>query len=142
MKPRSLWLDALDWLQLVDAKLRTAWPQELPEESEPRFWEAATRLEMSTRDRLSDSIRALVTTGELAPMTDLETWMYRRRVEWACQLAYLRCQEHPFPDASLNAVLLWLLVESWESDGCIAFWSHAERDGLPHPEAPIAPDEL
>jgi hypothetical protein len=66
----------------------------------------------------------------------LEGFIYRRRVEWAAQLALAKAQEGIEPDAPLSEVLSWLLVTSWESDGCIALWHHAERGGKPHPENP------
>jgi hypothetical protein len=33
-------------------------------------------------------------------------------------------------------VLEWALVKTWETDGCIGLWNHAERGGKPHPENP------
>jgi hypothetical protein len=31
----------------------------------------------------------------------------------------------------MHEVLEWLLIRSWESDGCVALWNHAERGGMP-----------
>ena len=90
---------------------------------------------MSTRGQLSDKVRALVNGEVQAPMSPLDSWLYRRRVEWAAQLAFAKAHEGVEPHASLADVLNWLLVHSWESDGCVALWNHAERGGKPHPES-------
>ncbi len=69
-------------------------------------------------------------------MTPLEAWLYRRRVEWAAQVILVKAKERVEPDASVAEVLDWLLIGSWESDGCIGLWNHAERGGKSHPENP------
>ena len=133
---KSMWLDVLDWLKSMDSRLPAIFPPELPPEESPDFWFRVAQLEMSTRDTLSTKVRSLV-NGEGFPfMTPLEAWLYRRRVEWAAQLALVKAKERVEPDASLPEVLEWLLVRSWESDGCVAIWNHAERGGRPHPENP------
>jgi hypothetical protein len=89
---------------------------------------------MSTRDVLSAKVRSLVNGEGLCAMTPLEAWLYRRRVEWAAQVAFVKAKERVEPDVSLAELLDWLLIGTWESDGCIGLWNHAERGGKPHPE--------
>lgn len=79
-------------------------------------------------------MRSLVTGTHFVSLTPLEAWLYRRRVEWAAQVALFKAKERVEPDAPLSVVLDWLLIGSWESDGCIGLWNHAERGGKPHPE--------
>lgn len=57
-------------------------------------------------------------------------------MEWAAQVAIVKVQEGVEPDAPLAEVLDWALNKTWESDGCIALWNHAERGGKPHPANP------
>ncbi|MBI4024823.1 MAG: hypothetical protein HY360_07555 [Verrucomicrobia bacterium] len=91
---------------------------------------------MSTRDIVSAKIRSLVKGAGCSAMTPLEAWLYRRRVEWAAQVVLMKVQERVVPKVSLTELLDWLLIGSWESDGCIGLWNHAERGGKPHPENP------
>ncbi|MBX3747311.1 MAG: hypothetical protein KF833_18535 [Verrucomicrobiae bacterium] len=69
-------------------------------------------------------------------MNPIETWCFRKRLEWAAQLALAKVLEDVEPEASLTEVLVWCLVDSWHTDGCVAFWNNAERGGKPHPENP------
>jgi len=131
----TVWSRFVDWLSSIDAQLPQNWPAELPPESDPQFWWTAVRLEMSGRKALSAKLRSLVETGELPAMTDVDVWMYRRRVEWAGQLAVLKMQAGVEPDAPLPQVLTWALIDTWESDGCVGLWNHAERGG----KAPAEP---
>jgi hypothetical protein len=133
--PRSIWQDVIDWLQSKDSQLPAIFPSELPSETSPDFWFVVAKLEMSTRDMLSAKIRLLVTNKEPPNMTILEAWLYRRRVEWAGQLVLAGVQKGE-PQMSLPQLLEWLLISSWETDGCIGLWNHAERGGTPHPENP------
>ena len=133
--PRSVWLDVLDWLEAIDSLLPAIFPSELPPEGSVDFWFCAAQLEMSTRDELSRKIRSLI-VGGLPSLTPLEAWLYRRRVEWAMQVALAKVKQGIEPDAPLSEVLTWILVSSWETEGCIGFWNHAERGGMPHPENP------
>lgn len=133
---RSMWLDVLDWLKATDGRLAAIFPPELPAESAPDFWFRVAQIEMSTRDTLSAKLRLLARGEECPAMTLLEAWLYRRRAEWAAQLAILKAKEGVEPDVPLAQVLEWALVSSWESDGCIGLWNHAERGGKPHPENP------
>jgi len=90
---------------------------------------------MQHRDELSRKIEKIVDGEESPSMTNLESWLYHRRSEWAGQLIDAKVQENVVPDASLADVLKWALIRSWHSDGCIALWNNAERGGKPHPEA-------
>jgi hypothetical protein len=83
---KSIWLDVLDWMKCVDARLPAVFPPELPAESSPGFWFRVAEVEMSTRESLSVKIRSLV-AGDASAMSLLDAWLYRRRVEWAVQLA-------------------------------------------------------
>jgi hypothetical protein len=70
-------------------------------------------------------------------MTPGEAWLYRMRARWAAQLILSKVHSgQPDPPVDLAEVLRWALIRSWETDGCLAFWSHAERDGAPHPDNP------
>lgn len=132
----SVWVDALSWLRLLEKTLSSRWPEELPHEQGPDFWFRAAQLEMSTRDRLSGSIRLILSGGDMPSLSPLEEWMLRRRFEWAGQLVLLKAEQGVVPPIGLAEVLEWLLVRSWESDGCIAMWNHAERGGKPDPRNP------
>lgn len=131
-----MWIDVIEWLKRIDQQVQQQYPPELPVADDPEMWRVAQKLEMSTRDRLSDLIRSLVRTEVFPPMTLLDAWFYRRRVEWAAQLAWWKAKDGVEPDATLQEVLLWILVTTWESDGCIGFWNACERGGQPHPNLP------
>ncbi len=131
---KSMWMVVLDWLKSMDSRLPAVFPPELPSEESPDFWFRAAQIEMATRGTLSAKIRSLVNGQELSDMTPLEAWLYRRRVEWAAQVILVKAKERVEPDASVAEVLDWLLIGSWESDGCIGLWNHAERGGKSHPE--------
>lgn len=133
---KSIWIEVLAWLKAMDSKLIAEFPTELPTESSPDFWFRVARIEMSTREDLSTKVRSLIFGGDPSSMSVLEAWLYRRRVEWAGQLTLVKVQEGVEPEASLAEVLEWLLIESWDSDGCIGLWNHAERGGKPHPSNP------
>ena len=134
--PKSVWMDALKWMESKDSMLPSTFPIELPAEESPDFWFRVAQFEMSTRKPLSEKVRFLIAGGVPPSMTPLEAWLYRRRVEWAAQLALAKATERGEPNAALSEVLEWLLVSSWESDGCIGLWNHAERGGKAHPENP------
>ena len=133
---KSIWLDAVDWLKRVDPQLPALFPSALPPETAPDFWFRLAETEMKTRDVVSAKVRAVIDGKTPSSLTSLEAFIYRRRVEWAAQLALAKAQEGIEPNAPLTEVLIWLLVASWESDGCIALWNHAERGGKPHPKNP------
>lgn len=124
------------WLKAAEAALPKLWPEELPPESTPDFWFTACKHEMATRNLLSEKLRSLAEGKGVEPLTLLEAWLFRRRIEWASQLALGAAKKGMEPDASLPEVLQWALVETWQTDGCIGMWKHAERDGKPHPDNP------
>jgi hypothetical protein len=132
---KSVWRDAIHWMKAMDSRLPSAYPSELPPLNSPDFWFSVSKFEIATRDTVSAKVRFLVKGEELPAMTPLEAWLYRRRVEWAGQLCLAGAQKGE-PDLYLHQVLDWLLIESWEREGCIALWNHAERGGKPHPENP------
>lgn len=134
--PKSVWMDVLKWMESRDCLLPSDFPLELPAEESPDFWFLAAKVEMSTRDVLSAKIRSFIAGGAPASMTPLDAWLYRRRVEWAAQLALAKATERVEPNAPLSEILEWALVSSWESDGCVSLWNHAERGGKAHPENP------
>lgn len=137
---KSKILDAFDWMIETDKRLPASWPEELPPESDPGFWTEAMKAEMTGRVSLSKKIRLLIADpAQPHPMTDLESWLYRRRAQWARQCLHAAAQKGlAIPDeAPLGEVLYWVLVQAWEKEGCLAFWEHAiERGGVPHPDNP------
>ncbi len=134
--PQSIWQIAMDVIVNASKSLPPVWPPELPPENTPDFWFMACKLEMSTRDSVSAKLRTLSSGAEAPDPTPLEAWFFRRRFEWAGQVMLAKVQEQIEPDATLAEVLEWLLVRSWETDGCIAMWNHAERGGRAHPGNP------
>jgi hypothetical protein len=138
MESAYFWLDFTEVLQLITGSLSHEWPVELlpvEEERTEAFWMTACREEMRTRHTLSAKIQALLAGPERQPMTPLEEWLLRRRVDWALQLGMAKFEEDILPPVSLQEVLEWALVKTWESDGCQGMWLHAERGGEQHPEA-------
>jgi len=133
---KSIWLDVIEWLKATDSSLPAIFPSELPPESSENFWFRVAEIEMSTRGQLSAKVKALIKGEKLLQISALESWLYRRRVEWAAQIALVKAQERVEPKIPLTEVLDWLLIGSWESDGCIGLWNHAERGGKPHPRNP------
>ena len=133
---KNVLTEAIAWLGEVDALSSDSWPEELPPEGDPKFWEIAMRLEMRDRQFISQRIEQLIVGScSASEMTDLEAWLFGRRLEWACQLYVAAGQKGYSVDKSLADALRWGLLESWDSDGCLAFWNHAiERGGKPHPE--------
>jgi len=133
---KSIWPAVLDWLQAMDSRLPAVFPSELPPETSKDFWFRVAEIEMSTRATLSAKVRTLIGGPGIPAMSPLEAWLFRRRVEWAGQVILAKAQIRIEPNEPLAEVLLWALVSSWESDGCIGLWNHAERGGKPHPNNP------
>lgn len=139
MKSAKFWLVFGNELGKITRRLTKVWPPELPPEHQSDselFWMAACREEMRLRQTLSAQIRTLLNQKEFPSMSPLESWLLRRRVEWAAQLAVAKSEAQIQPSVPMAQVLEWALVTSWESDGCIGMWQHAERAGKLHPEAP------
>ena len=129
--------DLFDLLGEIEGLLSKERPPELPPENTPEFWEAATRLEFSHRTALTEKIRLALTNGlqSVATWTPAEAWLYRRRAEWAIQIAIEAARRRIACTDSPQEFLMKFIVEGWSEDGAIAFWNHAmERDGKPHPE--------
>ena len=120
----------------MESRLPAIFPPELPPEASADFWFHVVQIEMEHRNTVSAKVRLLVSNDELPAMTVLEIWLYRRRVEWAAQVALVKAKERIEPSVPLSDVLVWLLIDSWESDGCIGLWNHAERGGRPDPNNP------
>lgn len=137
MNPSCL-IDAINWLRDLEPTLPANWPVELPQETDPDFWTIAAQLEMKHRSITSQKIEYVILSGAPHPSTtDLELWFYRRRTEWAAQWLIAAAQENLDPNMPLQTLLKWILIDSWEREGCIAFWTSAvERGGTPHPENP------
>lgn len=131
---KSRWLEMVEWAIRAQKRLPEEWPAELPAEDTPDFWFEASRLEMGTRRAVDGILAVLANGGAPPPISALEGWMIRRRFEWAAQLAMEKVNEGIEPDAELPEVLRWALIQTWESDGCIGFWNHAERGGKMHPK--------
>lgn len=129
---RKVWEDFGAGLELLMSRLPTTWPEELPPESSPDFWFTACRHEMSTRDSVSALVRALTADGyPIHPVSPLEGWMLRRRIEWAFQWGMEALERGLAPVEPAQEVLRFALVTTWERSGCIAMWNHAERGGKP-----------
>lgn len=140
MKKKHIILDAMDWLMNMEAKLPAVPVKELPDGDGAEFWSAAVRMEMGLRSVVSAKTRRMIAAPEAPPsMTPAECWLYRKRAEWAGQLFLAKAAEHVrIPDSvTLPALLEWALIETWDSDGCIAMWNHGiERGGKPPQENP------
>lgn len=126
-----MWQAVLEFLAKLENALPTTWPPELPPLGTPGFWWEAARLEMTTRDSVSAALRLPGAGAALRAISPLGGWMVRRRIEWAAQIVQDRIEERAPTGPTPEETLEWLLIESWESDGCLAFWSNAERDGKP-----------
>ena len=130
--------DLFDLLCEIEGLLSKERPPELPADNAPEFWEAATRLEFSHRTALTEKIRLALTNGlqSVATWTPVEAWLYRRRVDWAVQIAIEAARHGSACADSPREFLMKFIVEDWGEDGAIAFWNHAmERNGKPHPDA-------
>ena len=138
----SGWIDAVAWMQNHPFGEFDQIPPELPPLNSRRFWDQASQLEMQHRAALSMKILKNIETGEPAELTPLESWLCHRRVEWAAQLILANVRTCIPSPSSVHEILKWALVESWQSDGCIAFWNHVERGGRPHPDNPEGLSEL
>lgn len=134
MGQQSIWLDYIECLKLLDKAIPAKFPPELPPETDAAFWPLAMKLEMTARKGLSAKIRELVEKQIEVEFSDLECWLYRRRTEWAAQLALAKVKEKVEPNVSMEELLIWGLIKTWESDGCISMWNHMERGGKPHPK--------
>jgi len=133
---RSVWPEVTTWMRACEAALPTVWPSELPAESTAEFWFVACQQEMRTRREISAKLRTMIETGDSGTVSPLEAWLIRRRLEWAGQIALVAATKKFEPDGGPAEALHEALVLSWEIDGCIGMWNHAERDGKPHPENP------
>lgn len=136
MPQESIWLDFLNCLKFLDQLIPAAFPPELPKENHPKFWELATKLEMQERKSLSSKLKNLIQNQTGQDFTEAECWLSRRRFDWAGQLALVKAKEGVEPNVTLQELMVWALITTWESDGCISFWNHMERGGKPHPENP------
>jgi hypothetical protein len=128
------WSSIMDWLVGTTKQLPQVWPPELPPEETKDFWFTASRFEMQTRKEISARMRLMFHGQEMGDLLPLECWFFRRRIEWAAQIALAAVQKCVPPEGTAEETLEHLLIESWEKDGCISMWNHAERDGRPHPE--------
>jgi hypothetical protein len=137
MESGNRFLEITDWLLALSRELTVVWPEELPPESDTEaFWMAACREEMRMRHMLSAKIPALGRGLDPASLEPLEAWLLRMRIQWAVQLVDAASSKATDTDVSVEWFRDFALVRSWESEGCQGFWSHAERGGEPHPEAP------
>ena len=133
---KSIWPEVISWMQACETALPAIWPPELPPEQMPDFWFVACRHEMATRKEISAQLRTMIETGDSGTVTPLQGWLIRRRFEWAGQVALAAVSRKIEPVEGLAETLYEVLAMSWEKDGCIGMWNHAERGGKPHPENP------
>ena len=93
---------------------------------------SVSQLEMEFRSEVSRKIELILTHGpKQVSLTQLEQWFCMRRIETAIRMIseYRRIGDMPpFP---LNDLLHYLLIDTWNSDGCIGFWNHADKIGSP-----------
>jgi hypothetical protein len=128
------WRSITDWLVSTEQQLPQVWPSELPPEGTKDFWFTVCRFEMLTRQEVSSRLRVMIRGEEMGDVRGLESWFFRRRIEWAGQVALAAIQKKIPPGDTAEDALLHLLIESWEKEGCIGLWYHAEREG--HPGSP------
>jgi hypothetical protein len=135
---KSVWQDALAWLQRLHPALLMEMPKELPPEEATDFWPSAARLEMTLRKDVTLRVEGFI-SGDFSNVSDPAiSWLLHRRLEWAAQIIFEAALRDPFPGISLEEALRWSTIESWDSDGCIGFWNHAvERGGALPSEDPL-----
>lgn len=129
------------WMQDRAPILPKVWPPELPPENQSateQFWREACRLEMLHRDSLNEKIRSMIDDPLQTTLSPMESWLLWRRFEWAGQVFLAKASENIAPPdtVTLQEVLEWALIKTWETDGCIGMWNHSERGGVPHPDNP------
>lgn len=137
-----MWTQVIERVQWIEAQMPRVWPVELPPESAEDFWWHAQRAEMQTRECVDGLLRSLLGGQAPASIPALAGWMIQRRVEWAGQLMLDAMKAQPCPREDAASLLLWLLIESWQSDGQHAFHKHASRDGAAAAINPDAPSRL
>lgn len=130
------WKNITGRLVAAEKELPAVWPAELPPEDTKDFWFTACRYEMMMRKEISRRMRLMFRGEEMGDVLPLDAWLFRRRMEWAGQMALTAMQKNVPPAETAETTLEQLLVESWETSGCISMWKHAEREGRPHPENP------
>ena len=133
------WLNEIfDELQKVATELTKDPPKELPPDTDPKFWEIATRQEFEHRNELTGKIR-LALSGDYesaASWSPIEAWLYNLRVQWLMQLLVEWAKSEDRVPQSSSDILTRTLCDQWATDGAIAFFDHSMmRDGKPHPDA-------
>jgi hypothetical protein len=139
MDGENMFLVFTNWLMDVSRTLPKAWPEQLPpveEEQTEGFWMAACREEMRTRHTLSAKILAWGPEPDASSLEPIEGWLVGMRIQWALQLVDAASQKATDTDVTLEWLIDFAMVRSWETNGCQGFWLHAERAGQAHPEAP------
>lgn len=126
--PEAIWVEVAEWLLNHTGELPTALPSEFPSETASEFWPTVCRLEMLTRKRISTRLKTMIDGNDMGVIEPLEAWFFRGRMEWALQLALTAAKERTIADAGFVQLLARVLIESWETEGCIAMWNR-ERDG-------------
>lgn len=125
-------------LTKIEKKLRTDWPQELPQENSPGFWREATRYESALRSVVSHKIELLFDNKDfdVSNWSALETWLYLRRVDFILNVLLEAAERKVDLKDEPRKALRSFLLEMWDECGALAFWNFAmERDGKPSPDA-------
>ncbi len=107
-------------------------PSELPpleQERTEAFWMEACKLEMQRRDNVSELLKEWIAEGSIANLPVLDGWLINLRIQWAQQLIAELLKKDSYPPYDLKQTLAWLLLDSWQTDGCIGLWMHGERGG-------------
>lgn len=129
--------DLFDLLTEIDSHLIKEWPKELPPDTDPKFWEEATRQEFAHRAILTEKIRLALSSGpqSFSMLDPIEAWLYNCRMQYVTQLVFEAAKQQMTCSDSPSEFLMSVMVDHWHEEGAIAFWNHAmERGGKPHPE--------
>jgi hypothetical protein len=98
--PRSVWLDVLDWLEAIGLAAAGYLPSGTSFRGICGFLVSARHSsKCPAGHELSKKIRSLI-AGEVPSLTALEAWLYRRRVEWAMQVALAKVKQGIEPGRS------------------------------------------
>ena len=132
--------DVFAILTAISSKVTKEWPRELPPDSDPKFWEIATRMEFKYRATVTQKIRRVL-SGDVkscSTWTPIESWLYQKRVEWTMQFLFEACSSPELltqPQSPIS-LLLKIMCDDWAKQGAVGFFDHSMmRDGKPHPDA-------
>ena len=132
------WMNVIfDELGKITKVIKEDWPKELPSDTDPKFWEMATRQEFEHRNELTGKIRLALSGdyGSAASWSPIEVWLYNVRVQWLMQLLLEWAKRGGKSPKLPSDILTDTLCDQWAREGAVAFFDHAMmRDGQPHPD--------